>query len=71
MMEVADHPMVGVCWNSNSEDVQKGSVQRSFELLKSRLRKAHIHELWTRDYPWRELFRLMKESGAEIPESPG
>jgi hypothetical protein len=75
MMQVADHPQVGICWNSNPEDVEKGSVEQSFEMLKPWLRNTHINELWKKDYPWRELFALMKKAGynrytlAEIPES--
>jgi len=60
MMEFADHPMVGICWNSNPEDVQAGSVKSSFELLKPWLRNVHINELWQEEYPWRELFSLLK-----------
>jgi sugar phosphate isomerase/epimerase len=73
MMEIADHPMVGVCWNSNSEDVEDGSVRNSFELLKPWLRSVHINELWKKEYPWRELFALLKNAEynrytlAEIP----
>lgn len=75
MMEVADHPAVGVCWNSNPEDVENGSVQDSFARLKPWLRNTHINELWRKEYPWRELFGLMKQAGynrytlAEIPET--
>lgn len=75
MMEVADHPMVGICWNSNPEDVENGSVSASFELLKPWLRNVHINELWKPEYPWRELFGLLKKAEynrytlAEIPET--
>ena len=75
IMELADHPMVGVCWNSNPEDVEEGSVAGSFELLKPWLRNVHIRELWRKDYPWRELFDLLTQAGyrrytlAEIPAS--
>ncbi len=75
MMQVADHPQVGICWNSNAEDVENGSVKKSFELLKPWLRNAHINELWKKEYPWRELFGLMKKAGyngytlAEIPSA--
>jgi sugar phosphate isomerase/epimerase len=62
MMEFADHPMVGICWNSNPEDVEEGSVAKSFELLKPWLRSVHINELWKKDYPWRELFDLLKKA---------
>ena len=75
MMELADHPMVGICWNSNPEDVVEGSVAKSFELMKPWLRNVHIRELWRRDYPWRELFGLLRQVGysrytlAEVPAS--
>jgi sugar phosphate isomerase/epimerase len=62
MMELANHPHVGICWNSNPPDVENGSVKKSFDLLKPWLRNAHINELWKTEYPWRELFRLMKQA---------
>src|SRR5215467_198967 len=76
MMQAANHPQVAICWNSNQEDVANGSVKQSFALLKLWLRSAHINELWKPEYPWRELFGLMKAAGynryclAEIPETP-
>ncbi len=75
IMEVADHPAVGICWNSNATDVAGGSVRPSFELIGRWLRSCHINELWKREYPWRELFALFRTVGydrytyAEIPES--
>jgi sugar phosphate isomerase/epimerase len=75
MMRAANHPQVAICWNSNQEDVTNGSIKQSFALLKPWLRNAHINELWKPEYPWRELFGLMKAAGynryclAEIPET--
>jgi sugar phosphate isomerase/epimerase len=75
MMEAANHPQVGICWNSNQEDLMNGSIKGSFAMLKPYLRSAHINELWKPEYPWRDLFRLMKSAGynryclAEIPET--
>jgi len=75
IMESTNQPQVGVCWNSNPEDVENSSVKKNFEMLKPWLRNAHINELWVREYPWRELFGLMKSVGynryslAEIPET--
>ena len=73
IMEVADHPKVGVCWNSNATDVVDGSVKEYFDLLRPWVRSVHITELSNPAYPWRELFRLLRESGysgyclAELP----
>jgi hypothetical protein len=75
MMQTANHTQVAICWNSNQEDITNGSVKQSFALLKPWLRSAHINELWKPEYPWRELFGLMKAAGynryclAEIPET--
>ena len=52
IMEVSNHPSVGICWNSNDTDVAEGSVKQSFELLKPWLRSCHINELWRTAPPW-------------------
>lgn len=76
IMEEADHPWLGVCWNSNpGEKDGDGSIARSFEMLRQWVEIVHIHELWE-DYPWRELFELLGKDGfegyclAEIPACP-
>lgn len=53
---------VGVCWNSNHGDVIDGSVKQNFELLRRWIKSVHINELANMSYPWRELFRLLRES---------
>lgn len=76
ILDICGHPSVGICWNSNPTDVKNGSVKEYFDLLAPYLKSCHINELWKPDYPWRELFSLLKESGydrfalAEIPDSP-
>ncbi len=52
IMQVCDHPAVGLCWNSSDTDVVDGSVQSSFNLLKKWLRSCHINELWRTLPPW-------------------
>jgi len=75
MMREANHPRVGVTWNSNNADVVNGSVAEYFKLLRPWLKSCHINELHS-GYPYRELFRLMRETGyervtlAEIPGMP-
>jgi sugar phosphate isomerase/epimerase len=60
------HKQVGVTWNSNATDLKNGSVAESFRLLRPWLLSCHINDLY-RDslgqYPYRELFRLLRESG--------
>lgn len=76
MMQAADHRSVGICWNSNPDDLMGGtSIKPAFDLLRPWLLNVHINELWNEKYPWRELFTLLRETGydrytlAEIPET--
>jgi sugar phosphate isomerase/epimerase len=62
IMKATAHANVGLCWNSNPTDVVNGSVRQSFELLRPWIKNCHINEL-TSDYPWRELFTLLRKSG--------
>ena len=63
IIDVADHENVYVCWNSNFGEVENGSIQNNFNLVKGRIGLVHITELHRREYPWRELFTSLKESG--------
>jgi len=65
IMDVADHPAVGVCWNSNGTDLKgkskdpKENLAHNFGLVKDRFgATAHIRELNTRSYPYPELINL-------------
>jgi sugar phosphate isomerase/epimerase len=75
MLDYADHPNVFVCWNSNPTDVEHGTIQKSFDLLGDRISLVHMRDLCVSDYPWLELFRLLRERSfegfclTEIPES--
>ncbi len=62
IMEHANHPRVGVTWNSNNTDVRNGSVAEYFKLLRPWIKSCHINELHS-GYPYRELFRLLRETG--------
>ena len=76
IIDHADHPNATLCWNSNPGEVVNGSVKENFDLLKHKLGLVHINELHKAEYPWQELFGLLKAAGytgytlAEIPDSP-
>jgi sugar phosphate isomerase/epimerase len=66
IMEACGHKSVGVTWNSNPPDVENGSVAASFKLLKPWIKSCHINNLENDangKYPYRELFKLLRESG--------
>ena len=74
IMEIADHDNVSVCWNSNPGEVVDGSVKDNFDLVKDWLGLVHINELHRQEYPWRELFSLLKKAkydGYCLAEIPG
>jgi sugar phosphate isomerase/epimerase len=66
MMEHCGHPSVGLTWNSNQSDIKNKSVAEYFKLLWPWVRSCHINEIYKDGlgiYPYRELFRLMRENG--------
>ena len=64
IMKATKHAMVGLCWNSNPTDLVNGSVRQSFDLLRPWIKNVHINEL-AGPYPYRELFRMLRESSYE------
>jgi sugar phosphate isomerase/epimerase len=62
IMKATQHDSVGVCWNSNPTDLVNGSVKPAFDLLRPWIRNVHINELANSNYPWRELFTLLRQS---------
>lgn len=61
MVDIADHPNLYVCWNSNMEDIDEtGSIKKHFDMLKDKIEICHINELCN-EYPWIELFTLLQD----------
>ena len=76
IMDVADHPNVKVCWNSNMQDrLPDGTIGEHFDLVKDKIGLCHIVDLANPEYPWRELFTRLQGIDyegfclAEVPES--
>lgn len=74
-MDVADHPNVGVCWNSNQTDLEGDGFDANFNSVKGRIVEVHMRDLYLDEYPWRRLLTGLVAAGyrgyclAEIPES--
>jgi len=59
IFEVANHPNVGVCWNSNDGDLQGAGLEANFNMVKDRLGDTvHVRELNIGSYPYQQLFNL-------------
>jgi len=60
IMDVATHPNVGLCWNSNRSDLAGEGLEANFHLVKDRLADTmHVRELTAGDYPYPKLFELL------------
>jgi sugar phosphate isomerase/epimerase len=79
IMEACGLKNVGLTWNSNRTDIKDRSVAEYFRLLRPWVKSCHINELYkdsTGEYPYRELFRLFRETGydrvtlCEVGKSP-
>ncbi len=59
IMDVADHPNVGACWNCNSQDLEGEGLEYNFNLVKDRFSDiVHVRELNIGSYPYQELMNL-------------
>lgn len=72
ILDYANNPHVAMIWNCSASDTGKGpglpkgfegmGIEAQFNLVKGRIGNVHLREL-SSDYPWRELFRLLSQSG--------
>lgn len=75
IMDVADHRMVGVCWNSNQSDLEGDGFDANFNLVKDKIFTVHMRDLYLQEYPFRRLLNRLNETRfagyclAEIPQS--
>jgi len=60
IMEIVEHPNVGVCWNCNPEDLTGKGLEYNFNLVKESLGSTvHIRELNVGPYPYQQLMKLL------------
>ena len=59
ILDIADHPNVAICWNSNPQDLKEPGLEHNFNLVKHRLgRTTHVRCFDTTHYPWAQLLDL-------------
>jgi sugar phosphate isomerase/epimerase len=59
IMDIAYHPNVTVCWNSNEQDLLGRGLEFNFNLVKDRFGDtAHVRELNIGKYPYQQLINL-------------
>ena len=63
ILDVADHPNVAICWNSNPQDLEGAGLEKNFKLVADRFgATCHVHELDSKAYPYERLFALLQEA---------
>jgi sugar phosphate isomerase/epimerase len=59
IFDVADNKNVGVCWNSNPQDLIGQGLEYNFNLVKDRFGDtAHVREFNVGDYPYQQLMNM-------------
>lgn len=75
ILDVANHPNVGACWNCNDTDLDGQGWDYNFNLLKDKIFSVHMTDLFQEGYPFRKLLTDLNHTGfkgfclAEIPDS--
>jgi len=75
ILDTANHPNVGACWNCNATDLDGEGWDHNFDLLKDKIFSVHMTDLFLEDYPFRKLLTRLNEIPfrgfclAEIPAS--
>jgi sugar phosphate isomerase/epimerase len=75
ILDTANHPSVGACWNCNQSDLDGDGFDKNFDLLKDKIFAVHMRDIYLEEYPWRKLLTRLNETKftgfclAEIPPS--
>ncbi|HLU90007.1 MAG TPA: sugar phosphate isomerase/epimerase family protein [Cyclobacteriaceae bacterium] len=80
IFDQVDQDNVKICWNSNPVDLNPPGLQENFNMVKQWIGDTvHVHTLDKGDYPYGELFALLKENDyngwilleeGAVPEDP-
>ena len=65
IMDVATNTNTVICWNCNPADLDGEGLDHNFTMVEDRIGTIHIHDLRNSNYPWNELFRLLRQSDFE------
>jgi sugar phosphate isomerase/epimerase len=59
-VQIADHPNVAINYNCDPRDLVSGSVAFTLGQVRDYVRHVHLHELESPEFPYKELFGLLK-----------
>ena len=75
ILDTANQPNVGACWNCNPTDLDGEGWDHNFDLLKDKIFSVHMTDLFQEEYPFRKLLTRLNDIPfrgfclAEIPAS--
>ncbi len=75
ILDVANHPNVGITWNSNQTDLEGAGFDANFDSVSRNIFCVHMRDLYLEEYPFRRLLTRLNETRftgyclAEIPDS--
>jgi sugar phosphate isomerase/epimerase len=61
ILDTANHPSVGACWNCNATDLDGEGWDHNFNLLKDKIFSVHMPDLFDQEYPFRKLLNGLNE----------
>ena len=73
ILDTANHPSVGACWNCNATDLDGQGWDHNFNLLKDKIFSVHMPDLFDQEYPFRKLLNGLNEihfQGFCLAEAP-
>ena len=62
-VKIADHPRIGIVYNCDPRETKWGPISTFLNPVAPYLRHIHLHNLEAADYPYPELFRILKNMG--------
>lgn len=62
-VELADHDRIGIVYNCDRREPNWGPISTFIEPVKGYLRHVHLHDIESPDYPYQDLFRILRNLG--------
>jgi sugar phosphate isomerase/epimerase len=62
-VEIADHPRIGIVYNCDPRETRWGPIATFLDPVAPYLRHVHMHNIEADNYPYPELFRILRNLG--------
>jgi sugar phosphate isomerase/epimerase len=62
-VEIADHDRIGIVYNCDRRETAWGPISTFIEPVAQYLRHVHLHDIESPDYPYQDLFRILRNMG--------